>query len=121
MAVKEMLIGGQDGLQVMMDAAMGNRHGVISGATGTGKTISLQILAEAYSKLGVPVFLADIKGDLSGIAKQGKAHEKITERVEKIQIPDFNFKANPNRFLGYFFKAGSSNSHHNFRFRALAY
>ena len=106
MAVKEMLIGGQDGLQVMMDAAMGNRHGVISGATGTGKTISLQILAEAYSKLSVPVFLADIKGDLSGIAKQGKAHEKITERVEKIQIPDFNFKANPTVFWDIFSKQG---------------
>ena len=62
--MQEILIGGQNGTQVIMDAAMGNRHGMISGATGTGKTITLQILAEGFSKIGVPVFLADIKGDL---------------------------------------------------------
>jgi DNA helicase HerA-like ATPase len=106
MAVKEILIGGQDGLQVIMDAAMGNRHGMISGATGTGKTISLQILAEAYSHLGVPVFLADIKGDLSGITKSGKAHKKITERIDTIQIPDFDFRANPAVFWDIFAKQG---------------
>jgi len=106
MAVKEILLGGQDDVQVIMDAAMGNRHGIISGATGTGKTISLQILAEAYSHIGVPVFLADIKGDLSGIAKPGKAHEKITERIETIQISDFNFRANPTVFWDIFVKQG---------------
>ncbi|MFK5950451.1 MAG: DUF853 family protein [Methylococcales bacterium] len=106
MAVKEMLIGGQDGVQVVMDAAMGNRHGVISGATGTGKTITLQILAESFSRLGVPVFLADIKGDLSGIARQGKAHEKITERIKKIPINNFNFQANPTVFWDIFAKQG---------------
>lgn len=106
MAVKEMLIGGQAGTQVVMDAAMGNRHGVISGATGTGKTITLQILAESFSKLGVPVFLADIKGDLSGIAKQGKAHPKISERIEEINITDFNFQANPTVFWDIFAKQG---------------
>ncbi|MCK5831419.1 MAG: DUF853 family protein [Methylococcales bacterium] len=106
MAVKEILLGGQNDVQVIMDAAMGNRHGIISGATGTGKTISLQILAEAYSQLGVPVFLADIKGDLSGIARPGKTHEKITERVEKIQISDFNFRANPTIFWDIFAKKG---------------
>jgi DNA helicase HerA-like ATPase len=106
MAVKELLIGGQDGIQVIMDAAMGNRHGVISGATGTGKTITLQILAESFSQLGVPVFLADIKGDLSGIARPGKEHEKITERIEKIQISDFNFQAKPTVFWDIFSKQG---------------
>ena len=104
MTTKELLIGGQDGVQVVMDAAMGNRHGVISGATGTGKTITLQILAESFSSLGVPVFLADIKGDLSGIAKQGKEHKKITERIEKIQLDDFNFQANP-LFSGMFLES----------------
>ncbi len=106
MDVKEILIGGQDGIQVIMDAAMGNRHGMISGATGTGKTISLQILAEAFSHLGVPVFLADIKGDLSGIANSGKSHKKITERVEKIQINNFNFRPNPTVFWDIFSKQG---------------
>lgn len=106
MAVKEMIIGGQDGMQVIMDAAMGNRHGVISGATGTGKTITLQILAESFSRLGVPVFLADIKGDLSGIARQGETHQKITERIENIKISDFNFQANPTVFWDIFAKKG---------------
>lgn len=106
MAVKEILIGGQEGVQVIMDAAMGNRHGMISGATGTGKTISLQIMAEAFSHIGVPVFLADIKGDLSGIARTGKGHEKITERIEKINISDFNFQANPSVFWDIFANQG---------------
>jgi len=106
MTVKEMLIGGQEGMQVIMDAAMGNRHGVISGATGTGKTITLQILAESFSRLGVPVFLADIKGDLSGIARQGETHQKITERIENIKISDFNFQANPTVFWDIFAKKG---------------
>ncbi len=106
MTAKEILIGGQDGIQVVMDAAMGNRHGMITGATGTGKTITLQILAEAFSHLGVPVFLADIKGDLSGIAKAGKQHLKITERIEKIQINDFDFRANPVVFWDIFSKQG---------------
>lgn len=106
MAVKEMLIGGQDGIQVIMDAAMGNRHGMISGATGTGKTISLQILAESFSKLGVPVFLADIKGDLSGISRPGKEHKKITERIETIQIKDFDFQPKPTVFWDIFAKQG---------------
>lgn len=106
MAIKEVLIGGQDGAQVIMDAAMGNRHGMISGATGTGKTITLQILAESFSHIGVPVFLADIKGDLSGIARPGKEHKKITERIEKIQISDFDFQANPTVFWDIFAKQG---------------
>ena len=106
MPVKEILLGASDGEQISMDLAMANRHGVISGATGTGKTISLQILAENFSHQGVPVFLADIKGDLSGISKAGKAHEKITERIEKIQIEDFNFQANPTVFWDVFSKQG---------------
>ena len=106
MAVKEILLGGQQDLQVVFDAAMANRHGLISGATGTGKTISLQILAESFSHIGVPVFLADIKGDLSGISRKGKAHEKISQRIETIQISDFNFQANPTVFWDVFAKKG---------------
>ncbi len=106
MPVKEILLGASNGTQIFMDLAMANRHGVISGATGTGKTISLQILAENFSHQGVPVFLADIKGDLSGISKAGKAHKKITERIEKIHIDDFNFQANPTVFWDIFSKQG---------------
>lgn len=89
-----------------MNAAMANRHGVISGATGTGKTITLQILAEGFSRLGVPVFLADIKGDLSGIAAAGQANDKIAERVAEIKIEDFQQRGNPCVFWDLFGRNG---------------
>ena len=100
--MQEILIGADSKTQVIMDAAMGNRHGMISGATGTGKTVTLQILAEGYSRLGVPVFMADIKGDLSGIAKAGQANEKISQRVEDIRIDNFQLCANPTVFWDIF-------------------
>jgi len=78
-----------------MDAGMANRHGMIAGATGTGKTVTLQILAEGFSRIGVPVFLADVKGDLSGLAQPGKPHPKIDERVQAINIEDYEFRGNP--------------------------
>ncbi len=104
--MQEILIGGQNGTQVIMDAAMANRHGMISGATGTGKTITLQILAEGFSKIGVPVFLADIKGDLSGITIPGQPNEKITERVQQIGIANFQHRGNPAVFWDIFAKTG---------------
>ncbi len=67
--------------------AFANRHGCITGATGTGKTISLQVLTEHFSAIGVPVFLADVKGDLSGISKAGTATEKLAARLEKLGLP----------------------------------
>ena len=67
----------------------GNRHGLITGATGTGKTVSLQVLAEGFSRAGVPVFAADIKGDLSGVAKMGKAQGWQTQRAQDIGFNDF--------------------------------
>ena len=81
--------------QISIDAGMANRHGLITGATGTGKTVSLQVLAESFSRLGVPVFTSDVKGDLSGLAKPGKAHEKVTERLEYIGIKDHPFEGCP--------------------------
>jgi hypothetical protein len=60
---------------------MGNRHGLITGATGTGKTVSLQLLADHFSKIGVPVFLADVKGDLSGVGAAGTLSAKLKERL----------------------------------------
>ncbi|MDD4906328.1 MAG: DUF853 family protein [Methylobacter tundripaludum] len=104
--MQEILIGRQNGTQVNMDAAMGNRHGMISGATGTGKTITLQILAEGFSKIGVPVFLADIKGDLSGITIPGQPYEKIAERVQQIGIANFQHRGNPAVFWDIFAKTG---------------
>ena len=92
------LLGGADGKQVLLDAGMANRHGLITGATGTGKTITLQVLAESFSRLGVPVFAADIKGDLSGIARAGGEHPKITERVQSIGIAEHAFEGCPTLF-----------------------
>lgn len=104
--MQEILIGGRDGVQVVMDAAMGNRHGMISGATGTGKTITLQVLAEGFSKIGVPVFLANIKGDLSGISIPGQPQVKISERVQQIGIDNFQYRGNPAVFWDIFAKTG---------------
>ena len=83
-----------------------NRHGLIAGATGTGKTVSLQILAEGFSKQGVPVFMADIKGDLSGICQPANPHPKIDERVKKIGIKDYQPDAFPTIFWDLFGEQG---------------
>jgi DNA helicase HerA-like ATPase len=72
-----------------------NRHGLIAGATGTGKTVTLLVLAEGFSRMGVPVFMADAKGDVSGLAAAGKPHPKIDERVERIGIDDYRQEPNP--------------------------
>ena len=74
---------------------MANRHGLIAGATGTGKTVTLRVLAEAFSRIGVPVFMADVKGDLSGLIKPGGDKPKVVERVETLKLPDFTFRAYP--------------------------
>ncbi len=104
--MQEIFIGSQDGHKVVLDAAMGNRHGVISGATGTGKTITLQILAEGFSKIGVPVFLADIKGDLSGLAQAGQPSAKLTQRVQDCALEGFQQRANPTVFWDIFARSG---------------
>ncbi|MEF3193286.1 MAG: DUF853 domain-containing protein [Halothiobacillaceae bacterium] len=74
---------------------MANRHGLITGATGTGKTVTLQTLAEGFSRLGTPVFLADIKGDLAGLSQPGEPKPKVQERIAKLKITDFGFEAAP--------------------------
>ena len=71
---------------VTMLPGMANRHGLIAGATGTGKTTTLRVLAENFSAIGVPVFLADIKGDLSGMAKAGGDNQKIVERAHEVGL-----------------------------------
>ncbi len=80
---------------VVLDPRYANRHGLIAGATGTGKTVTLQVLAEQFSKIGVPVFMADVKGDLTGISQAGVTHPKVTERIEHIGIENFTFGACP--------------------------
>ena len=97
-----LLIGGNNKGQIIMNTAMANRHGLIAGATGTGKTVTLQILAEGFSKLGVPVFMADVKGDLSGLSRPGKPHAKIDERVNLINIEDYQPRQYPTVFWDLF-------------------
>ena len=86
--------------------AFANRHGCITGATGTGKTISLQVIAEQFSRIGVPVFLADVKGDLSGIAKPGAPSEKLNARLEKLALPTPEFGGCPVTFWDVFGEQG---------------
>ena len=86
--------------------ALANRHGLIAGATGTGKTVTLQTLAQGFSRIGVPVFMADVKGDLSGIAQPGSPLPKIKERLDLLKLKDFVYSACPAVFWDVFGERG---------------
>jgi DNA helicase HerA-like ATPase len=88
-------IGRHDGQDLGLLPGMANRHGCITGATGTGKTVTLQVLAEQFSRIGTPVFLADVKGDLTGIAQPGSASPKMRERLETLGLPEPAWAASP--------------------------
>lgn len=103
----EILIGrDENGNTNALPLKVANRHGLITGATGTGKTITLQVLAESFSNSGVPVVLADVKGDLSGLAQAGQPHPKIEARVTHNQISDFTFKKYPVSFWDIYAEKG---------------
>ncbi len=85
---------------------MSNRHGLVAGATGTGKTVTLQVMAESFSRIGVPVFAADIKGDLSGISQPGTENAKIAARVQQLKLTDFSFAGCPVTFWDVFGEQG---------------
>ncbi|HMF87177.1 MAG TPA: helicase HerA-like domain-containing protein, partial [Gemmatimonadaceae bacterium] len=85
---------------------LANRHGCITGATGTGKTITLQVLAEQFSRIGVPVFLADVKGDLSGISKSGQMSDKLGARLKKLALPEPAWGGCPTTFWDVFGEQG---------------
>src|SRR6186997_1859274 len=85
---------------------MANRHGLIAGATGTGKTVTLQTLAENFSARGIPVFMADVKGDLAGMSQAGGNNPKITERAKELGISDFKGEACPVVFWDVFGEQG---------------
>jgi uncharacterized protein len=74
---------------IMLLPKLSNRHGLITGATGTGKTVSLQVLAEGFSRLGVPVFMADVKGDLTGLSQVGGGNQRVTDRVAMLKLTSF--------------------------------
>ena len=80
---------------IYLDPKRANRHALIAGATGTGKTVTLQMLAEGFSQIGVPVFMADVKGDLSGASQAGATHPKITERFDKLGLAQEGWYAHP--------------------------
>lgn len=102
-----LLIGGNPKKEhVVLNPKMANRHGLVAGATGTGKTVTLQVLAEGFSKMGVPVFTADVKGDLSGVSAAAGSHPKIDERIEKIGIENYQSHDNPVIFWDVFGKHG---------------
>ena len=92
--------------ELFFDPKMANRHGLIAGATGTGKTITLQGLAENFSTLGIPVFMSDIKGDLSGLAKPGASNPKIDERLKLLGLDNFKFTGFPVTFWDIFGENG---------------
>jgi DNA helicase HerA-like ATPase len=85
---------------------MANRHGLIAGATGTGKTVTLRVLAEQFSNIGVPIFMADVKGDLSGLPFPGGDNPKVAERVSKLGLKDFRFENYPVTFWDVFGEQG---------------
>jgi DNA helicase HerA-like ATPase len=97
-----------DEVEVCMFPKMANRHGLITGATGTGKTVTLQTLSETFSEMGVPVFAADMKGDLSGVAKTGGNKESVQKRVDEYLLHEkgFEYKAFPVRFWDVFGEQG---------------
>ncbi len=85
---------------------MANRHGLIAGATGTGKTVTMKVMAESFSDMGVPVFLADVKGDLSGMCVPGVRTEDMAARIERFGLEGFAFKGYPTRFWDIFGEVG---------------
>jgi DNA helicase HerA-like ATPase len=105
MADNSIFIGQSDKREELF-LPMANRHGLITGATGTGKTVTLQILAEGLSAAGVPVFAADVKGDLSGISEKGEPLDFLVERAKKIGFDDYGFDATPTIFWDLFGEQG---------------
>ena len=91
---------------IYLEPSMANRHGLIAGATGTGKTVTLKVLAESFSDMGVPVFLADIKGDLSGMYMEGHETKHIRRSIDNMGIEGFDYTAFPVRFWDVYGKLG---------------
>lgn len=92
--------------EINLELGQANRHGLIAGATGTGKTITLKVLAEQFSKAGVPVFMSDVKGDISSIAEAGFINDKIQERIDMMKIDDYENNAFPVTLFDVFQKTG---------------
>jgi len=101
---------------VFLHSQLANRHGLIAGATGTGKTVTLRKLAEAFSQDGVPVFMADVKGDLSGLVQPGAMQGKIAERIEQFNLGGESYLSGyPVSFWDVFGETGIPLRNHHFR------
>lgn len=94
----KILVGKSGDKELCILPKMANRHGLITGASGSGKTITLKVMAESFSDAGVPVFMADVKGDLAGTAQAGEMNENVAERVKSLDLKDFETKGFPVRF-----------------------
>jgi hypothetical protein len=105
MSEKAVFLGKGDRREELL-LAMANRHGLVTGATGTGKTVTLQIMAEGFCAAGVPVFAADVKGDLSGISMKGEPKDFLLERARKIGFDDYGFEETPTIFWDLFGEQG---------------
>ncbi|MCP5180089.1 MAG: DUF853 family protein [Pseudomonadales bacterium] len=106
MTADRLILGGDGRTQAVQLTRMSNRHGLITGATGTGKTVTLQVLAEAFSRAGVPVFAADVKGDLSGIAAPGKPHKEVDRRTALCAVSQHQLRGYPTVFWDVFGERG---------------
>jgi uncharacterized protein len=104
--LNSLLIARRDNQELVLLPSLANRHGCITGATGTGKTVTLQTLAQALSNIGVPVFMADVKGDLSGLAKAGSATSRIQERIDLLKLEQPVWSACPVTFWDVFGEKG---------------
>ena len=105
--MSDILIGRRDKAEVVLEPRYGNRHGMIAGATGTGKSVSLMVLAEGFSRLGVPCFLADAKGDLAGLAlPAAEPNDAVKTRLKKLRLTDWKPQANPVAFWDIYGKQG---------------
>src|SRR5207248_6547367 len=100
-----LLVAKNDKTELALLPALANRHGLITGATGTGKSVTLQTLAQRFSSIGVPVFMADVKGDLAGLAKAGGENPKVAARLKALKLP-VQRAASPVIFWDVYGKAG---------------
>ena len=101
-----LLVGKNKDYDAIMYPKMANRHGLVTGASGTGKTTTVKVLAESFSSLGVPVFVSDVKGDLSGLAKKGEESEFLINRIKDLKLDEFDYKEFPVRFWDLYQKNG---------------
>ena len=102
----KLLIGKNSKKEIYLLPNMANRHGLITGASGSGKTITLKVMAESFSSSGVPVFLVDVKGDLAGMAFKGEENDNVKSRVENLELDDFKFESYPTTYYDVYGKYG---------------